>query len=101
MISSVSSSLQQTQTYRYPIRINVPLQVASALQGHWVISGSDDGLVRIFDHRTGDLIRTLRHGNGMPTVLIVLHLTDHIEYIAGTLVQTITVRSSYERITNV
>jgi len=71
VVSSVSSSVQQSQTFRHPIRVNVPLQVTSALQGTWVICGSDDGLVRIFDQRTGNLIRNLQHGQGMCTFPLV------------------------------
>lgn len=60
-VLSADSSLRHTQSYRQPIRCNVTLQVASALQGTWVIAGSDDGSVRIFDQRSGELIKSLRH----------------------------------------
>lgn len=36
------------------------------MQGSWVITGSDDGLVRIFGQRSGDIILCLRHGDGEP-----------------------------------
>jgi hypothetical protein len=34
------------------------------MQGDWVISGSDDGTVRLFDQRSAKLIKCLRHGDG-------------------------------------
>jgi hypothetical protein len=52
------------QSFRHPIRTNVPLQITSAMQGNWVISGSDDGSVRVFDQRSGELLKCLRHGDG-------------------------------------
>lgn len=56
-------TLRNQQSYWFAIRNNVPLQVTSAMQGSWVITGSDDGLVRIFGQRSGDIIQCLRHGD--------------------------------------
>jgi hypothetical protein len=56
-------TLRNQQSYRFAIRNNVPLQVTSAMQGSWVITGSDEGLVRIFGQRSGDIIQCLRHGD--------------------------------------
>jgi len=33
------------------------------MQGNWVISGSDDGTVRLFDQRSAKLVKCLRHGD--------------------------------------
>ena len=52
------------QSFRHSISHNVPLQITSALYGSWVISGSDDGSVRIFDQRSGELLKSLRHADG-------------------------------------
>ena len=63
-ISAVSPALHQQQSFKHAIRLNVPLHVASALQGRWIICGSDDRSVRIFDQRTETIINSLRHGDG-------------------------------------
>jgi hypothetical protein len=66
-ITGVSPGLSPKliQSFRHSVRVNVPLQVTSAMQGNWVISGGDDGSVRIFDQRNGELLKCLRHGEGM------------------------------------
>lgn len=65
LVSAVSSSLQNHQSFRYIVRRNVPLQVTTAMQGNWVISGGDDGSVRVFDQRSATIIKCLRHADGM------------------------------------
>lgn len=65
VISAMSPVLQHARSFPHPIRCNVPLLVTSALQGAWVIGGSDDGTVRIFDQRSGDLVKCLQHADGM------------------------------------
>lgn len=57
--------LQLKQSYLHPVRCNVPLIVTSAFQGKWIICGSDDGSVRLFDQRSGEMIKCLQHGNCM------------------------------------
>ena len=66
LVSDVSPGVPPTlqQTFRHPICSNVPLQITSALQGDWVIGGSDDSSVRIFDQRSGELLKSLRHDEG-------------------------------------
>lgn len=64
ILSAVSESLQNQQSFRYAIRCNVPLQVTTAMQGNWVISGSDDGTVRLYDQRSAELIKCLNHADG-------------------------------------
>ena len=66
-ISNVSPGVSPTllQSFHHSIHSNVPLQVTSGMQGNWVIGGSDDGSVRIFDQCSGDFLKCLRHGNGM------------------------------------
>lgn len=56
---------QPLRSFRHPVRCNVPLLVTTALQGDIVISGGDDGDVKIFEQRSGQLSTHLRHGNGM------------------------------------
>jgi hypothetical protein len=70
-ISNVSAGVSPTllRSFRHPIRCNVPLQVTSGMQGSWVIGGSDDGSVRIFDQRSGELLKCLRHGDGRNPLL--------------------------------
>jgi hypothetical protein len=65
VISAVSPVLQHARSFPHPIRCNVPLLITSALQGAWIIGGSDDGTVRIFDQRSGDLVKCLQHADGM------------------------------------
>lgn len=75
LISGVSPGVPPTlqQTFRHPLRKNVPLQITSALQGDWVIGGSDDGSIRIFDQRSRELLKALHHGEGtQPTFMHVL-----------------------------
>ena len=81
------------QSFRHPIRTNVPLQVTSAMQGNWVISGSDDGSVRIFDQRSGELLKSLRHSDGMRQFVSSLFYTHCLAVEA--LVQVVAVSESY------
>ncbi|KAJ3575931.1 hypothetical protein NP233_g760 [Leucocoprinus birnbaumii] len=57
---------------RHVVRKNVPLLVASALGDSIAFAGSDDGIVRVFDQRTGSLIATLHHGS-IGTLVQVVH----------------------------
>jgi WD40 repeat protein len=70
-ISAVSPAMHQQQSFKHSIRSNVPLHVASALQGRWIICGSDDGSVRIFDQRTESIIKSLRHGDSKHLYFLV------------------------------
>jgi len=65
VISAMSPVLQHTRSFPHPIHCNVPLLITSVLQGAWVIGGSDDGTVRIFDQRSDDLVKCLQHADGM------------------------------------
>jgi WD40 repeat protein len=53
------------RSYAHPIINNVPLQVAHIHEKDWVVSGGDDGFVRIFDCRTGQFLDRLDHGSCM------------------------------------
>jgi WD40 repeat protein len=70
-ISAASAALHQQQSFKHSIRSNVPLHVASALQGRWIICGSDDGSVRIFDQRTEAIIKSLRHSDSKLSCFLV------------------------------
>ena len=37
--------------------------ITTAMQGTWVVSGSDDGTVRLFDQRNAEPLMCLRHGD--------------------------------------
>ena len=56
--------VQPLRSFKHAISENVPLQVHSALQGALTLSGSDDGTVRLFEQRTGQVSELLPHGNG-------------------------------------
>ena len=94
-IAGVSPGLSPAlvQSFRHPIRTNVPLQVTSAMQGNWVISGSDDGSVRIFDQRSGELLKSLHHSDGMRQFVSSLFYTYCLA--VETLVQAVAVSESY------
>jgi hypothetical protein len=70
--------LQQQQSFKHSIRSNVPIHVASALQGRWIIGGSDDGSVRVFDQRTADVIKCLRHGESKNLYRRLLQLNPYL-----------------------
>lgn len=50
------------KVFQQHIRYNVPLLVTSAKDGELVVVGSDDGLVRIYDYRSGTVLQELHHG---------------------------------------
>jgi hypothetical protein len=56
--------VQLLRSFKHAISVNVPLQVHSALQGALTLAGSDDGTVRLFEQRTGQVSELLPHGNG-------------------------------------
>ena len=78
MLSAVSSSMQNQQSFRYAIRCNVPLQVTTAMQGSWVISGSDDGTVRLYDQRSAEMIKCLHHADGALNVALVFYFANRL-----------------------
>lgn len=51
-------------TYAISMRKWVIILVTYALQGQWIISGSDDGNVQIFDASSGGRVQCLRHAGG-------------------------------------
>lgn len=55
---------QPIRSFNHAICENRCLQVSSALQGALTIAGSDDGCVRLFEQRTGQLRDQLPHGSG-------------------------------------
>jgi len=62
-ISAVSATLHQQQFFKHSICSNMPLHVASALQGRWIICGSDDRSVHIFDQQMEAIIKCLHHSD--------------------------------------
>jgi len=46
------------------------------MQGSWVISGSDDGTVRLYDQRSADLIQCLHHGDSTLAFQLVFSSAD-------------------------
>jgi WD40 repeat protein len=98
-ISAASAALHQQQSFKHSIRSNVPLHVASALQGRWIICGSDDGSVRIFDQRTEAIIKSLRHSNSKLLYFLVFPTPNLISHSSvETLVQVVAVRSDFSHI---
>jgi hypothetical protein len=57
-----------TKTFKHQIRLHISMQVTMALRGAWVVSGSDDGAVRFFDPKSGQLVHCLRHGDREPLI---------------------------------
>lgn len=82
---------QPVRSIRHLIKNNVPLQVNSALQGAWIITGSDEGAVRIYDQRTGQLLDCLPHGDGVCMTLRVNYPLFLNALLVDTLVQIVTV----------
>lgn len=55
-------TMQCIRHYECPVTINVPLQLALARQVlDWVVMGGVDGIVRVYDCATGELVRQLKH----------------------------------------
>jgi WD40 repeat protein len=69
-------SMDLIQTFPYQIRQNVPLQVAHVPDRDWVVSGGDDGFVRIFDCRTGQFLERLDHGSCKCLRSVTLYISD-------------------------
>ncbi|KAJ3535349.1 hypothetical protein NMY22_g6530 [Coprinellus aureogranulatus] len=68
---------QSIQTYTYPISRNVRLQLATIWDGQVLISGSDDGQLRVIHRTAGNAVKsTLPHGTGVTPVLTVSELND-------------------------
>lgn len=58
--------------------ISVPKQVAFGEEGKIVVGGSDNGLVYIFDRKTGDILETLRHADaGLVQTITVIITIGH------------------------
>jgi WD40 repeat protein len=61
--------------------MSVPKQVAFGEEGKVVIGGSDNGLVYIFDRKTGQIIQTLHHADaGLVQTIAVSINTGHEGY---------------------
>jgi hypothetical protein len=61
--------------------MSVPKQVVFGEEGKVVIGGSDNGLVYIFDRKTGQIIQTLRHTDvGLVQTITISINTNHGEY---------------------
>jgi hypothetical protein len=58
-------TLQRLRHYSCPVTINLPLQVTLACQGlDRVVMGGLDGIVRVYDRTTGELVHRLQHKAG-------------------------------------
>jgi WD40 repeat protein len=66
------SPFRLTKTYKHSIRALVSFQITTALRGKWVVSGSDDGAVRFFDPKSGQMIHCLLHGDREFSFLLFL-----------------------------
>jgi hypothetical protein len=72
-------TLERLQSYPHPVLRNVPLQVATTREGGWIVSGGDDGYVRVFDCRTGQLMERLEHEKGQNIAFkLPIHLLRHL-----------------------
>ncbi|KAG2096022.1 WD40-repeat-containing domain protein [Suillus cothurnatus] len=61
--------------------MSVPKQVVFGEEGKVVIGGSDNGLVYVFDRKTGQIIQTLCHADvGLVQTITVSINTNHREY---------------------
>lgn len=57
--------MQRIRHYEHAVTINVPLQVALAKQAlDWVVMGGVDGIIRVYDRASGELIHQLEHWVG-------------------------------------
>jgi hypothetical protein len=56
-------TLEHVQKFSHPIIRNVPLQVAIVQNATFIVSGGDDGMVRLFERRNGQLLTCLQHGD--------------------------------------
>ncbi|KZP09276.1 WD40 repeat-like protein [Athelia psychrophila] len=63
-------------TYAISMRKWIIVQVTYALQGQWIISGSDDGNVQIFDVSSGGRVQCLRHAGVDTKVQVVTAISD-------------------------
>jgi WD40 repeat protein len=65
-------SLERRHTFSHPVLRNVPLQVAFARGGDWILAGGDDGYARVFDSRTGQFLGRLDHGLGNRNFMLLI-----------------------------
>lgn len=64
-------TLERVQTFHHNIVDNYPLQVATLQQAAFVVVGGDNGFVRVFECRNGQLFAKLKHGDDGDTVQAV------------------------------
>ncbi|KLO04090.1 WD40 repeat-like protein [Schizopora paradoxa] len=64
-------SMEKVQSFTHPISMNLPLQVATAARGQWVVSGGDSGFVRVYSRRTGQILQVLDHCDKAQAVQVV------------------------------
>ena len=55
-------SMERIQTFTHPIQINCILQTRSLPSGNLIVTGVDDGFVRVFNRISGQLVSELHHG---------------------------------------
>jgi hypothetical protein len=56
-------TLERVRSFSHNIVHNYPLQVSTLQQAAFVVVGGDNGIVRIFERRNGQLLARLKHGN--------------------------------------
>ncbi|KLO05670.1 WD40 repeat-like protein, partial [Schizopora paradoxa] len=54
-------NMEKVQSFTHPISVNLPLQVACAARGQWIVCGGDSGFARVFNRRTGQVLQILDH----------------------------------------
>ncbi|KAG2095495.1 hypothetical protein BD769DRAFT_1394861 [Suillus cothurnatus] len=64
--------------------ISVPKQVAFGAEGRLVVGGSDNGLVYIFERKSGKLLETLHHSNaGLVQMIATRDISRHCIVVSG------------------
>lgn len=84
-------SLQRIKGITFTIQKNKILEVAIIPEHGWFLSGGDDGYARIYDSRTGQLLRKLQHEDGESFSSFRLIDSQQL-HGPGDLVQIVTVR---------
>lgn len=63
-----------SKSFVTPASLYAPIRVSTAKQGIYVVTGSEIGIVRIFDSRTGAVAGQLKHQQCVSSLFIGYHL---------------------------